>query len=225
MSVLAEMHRRTYRAEVNPLDKSTIVSIFPFEINEKKETIQPGRFIVPPGTYDKPSFLLVEPSSWWKDVGEDQPLLEIPVSSINIADSIVRDYCNGIFMCNMGDTMPGLFYLPGVVKPEELKTTYKSSIEKAKEKQQKFWAALVKMGDVLWARTQGNPIAISDMMRMAARELGQEQKPWLGDYQEQTVIRCVACGQMRNSGFPVCPNCKAVVDKKAAEALGIIFAK
>src|SRR5258708_340276 len=91
-----EMNRQTIRAPVNPLDKATIVSIFPRTIVENKVSIQPGNFIIPGGSIDKPGILEVEPSSWWKDVSMDEPLLEIPVSAVRIADSIIKDYCNGI---------------------------------------------------------------------------------------------------------------------------------
>jgi hypothetical protein len=109
----SELKRRAIRAPVNPLDKSTVVSIFPKYILEKKCTIQPGVFEIQPGTYDAPAILVVGSSSWWKEVDDNQPLLEIPHSSIQIADSIVRDYCNGIVGCDMGNNMPGLFYVMG----------------------------------------------------------------------------------------------------------------
>ena len=115
---MAPSNRRTIRAPVNPLDKSTVVSILPKPISERKATIQPGTFELPPGSFDKPSILVVGPSSWWREVDEGQPLLEIPVASVIIADSIVKDYCNGLLACDMGDRMPGLFYLPGIFTVE-----------------------------------------------------------------------------------------------------------
>ena len=85
---------RTIRAPVNPMDKSTVFSIFPKPIKDTKLTISPGRFELAAGTYDKPSLLIVGPSSWWKHVDENQPILEIPQSSVQIAESIVRDWAN-----------------------------------------------------------------------------------------------------------------------------------
>ena len=55
--------RRTVRATPNPMDKSTVVSIYPKELNEIKPTIMPGRFRLEPGTYEKPSILVVGSSS------------------------------------------------------------------------------------------------------------------------------------------------------------------
>lgn len=219
-----DLRRRAIRAEVNPLDKSTVVSIYPIELDEKKPTIQPGRFIVAPGTYESPSILVVGPSSWWRDIDEEQPLIEIPVSSIQIADSIVKDYCNGLLVCNMGDTMPGLFFIPGEHTVAEIKLKHKPLLDKANANQKRWFMALVKLADALWARTNGNPLSISNLMRLAARELALE-KEWLADFQHVEMVRCVACGNMRNPQFPICPVCKAIVDPDRAKTLNLKFAE
>ena len=216
--------RRTVRSMVNPLDKTTVVSIFPRYISEEKPTIQPREFRIEAGSPEKPSFLVVGPSSWWREVDEDQPLLEIPVSSIQIADSIVRDYCIGMLMVSMPDTMPGLFYLPGEVDLKRLKTDYAAVLKRAEIAQVKWFQSLVKLADSLWIRTDGNPLAISDDMRLAATHLGLD-KDWMRDYARMEMVKCIACGALRNPEFPVCGSCHAVVDKKRAEELGLVFAK
>src|SRR5262245_7486613 len=163
--------RRAIRAPVNEFDKSTVVSICPKELNDRKPTIQPGHFILGPGSLEHPSVLVVGPSSWWRDVDVDQPLLEIPVSSIQIAESVVRYWCNGIIASNMSDTMPGYFYVPGEFTSESIKKEKAHLLKAAQEKQHRWFTLLVKMADSLWARSNGNPLAISDDMRLAAREL------------------------------------------------------
>jgi hypothetical protein len=226
---LQDMMRRTIPGPVNPLDKSTVISIFPKEIREVKPTLMPGEWHILPGSVDNPSFLTVGPSSWWKDVGEEQPLIEIPVSSIQIADSIIKDYCNGYLGCNMDDAMPGMFFVPGSFGPDQLKTNkeYRLLFDKAKVKQTNFYRVLVRMADAYWSRTSGNPLAISDDMRLAARELNIQGRDWMADFNNQndSIIRCVACGQMRNASYPVCPHCKAIVDSAKATELGIKFAQ
>jgi|SRR6185295_3769413 len=225
MSVLnlQTMRRRTIRAEVNPLDKSTIVSIFPKEIHEIKHTIQPGTFHLSSGSVEKPSLLIVGPSSWWKEIDEEQPLLEIPNSSIQVADSIVKDYCNGLLGCNMSDCMPGIFWIPGSFTLIELKKSYQHLLDKAKLNQDRYFSALVKLADSLWARTNGNPLVISDDMRMAAKLLNLNTKDWMKDFSMMQQTKCPACGSPRNSEFPVCPTCHAIVDKDRAKELGIAF--
>lgn len=205
-----DSRRRVVRAPTNPMDKSTIVSIFPKEIDEIKHTIQPGRFIIPPGTYEKPAILVVGPSSWWREIDEDQPMLEIPQSSIQIADSVVRDYSIGLLGYNPGDSGPGLFYVPGNFSVEEIQKNYRSELDKAAARQRTWYQLLVKLADSLWARSNGNPLAIGDDMRMAARELGNTTKDWMKDHTMVDMTRCIACGSLRNPAYPICATCKHV---------------
>jgi hypothetical protein len=211
--------RRTIRGPINPLDKSTVISICPKILFDRKPTLQPGEFFVEAGTFEKPSILIVGPSSWWRDIDEDQPLLEIPVSSIQIADSIVRDYINGILACNMADSMPGWFYVPGAKVDKDgnpdnkatlewIKVEYKSELAKADTRQKNWYNTLIKMADSLWARSNGNPLAISDDMRLAAREMNLSQtKDWMKDFQMVDMVRCKACGSLKNPLYPICASC------------------
>jgi hypothetical protein len=220
---MAQMNRRTIRAQVNPLDKSTIVSILPKMITEHKATIQPGTFEIHPGTFDNPAILVVGPSSWWREVDENQPLLEIPVSSIQIADSVVKDYMNGLLACNMSDQTPGLFYIPGEFTVEKIKKEHMTLLLKAQAAQKKWFLELIRLADILWSRSNGNPLSISDDARLACKQLNIEQKPWLGDLISAELVRCVACGSLRNPQFPICSECKAIVDPVKAKELGLTF--
>jgi hypothetical protein len=221
----ADLNRRTVRAPVNPLDKTTIFSIYPVAISEKKLTLQPSQFEIPAGTYDKPARLVVGPSSWWRELSTDEPLLEIPVSSLLVAESVIRDYANGLVECNMADRMPGLFFIPGEVEVFELqKSPYKKYLELANTKQQNWYQELIKQGDILWARTNGNPLSISDDMRRAARELN-EDRDWAKAMVQGKLVKCLACGHLNNSEIIVCPNCKVVLDAEKFGKLGLVFAK
>jgi len=234
--LMSDFKRRTVRAPTNPLDKSTIVSIFPKHIVERKCTIQPGLFEIMPGTYEEPSILVVGPSSWWKEIDENQPLLEIPHSSIVVADSVVKDYCNGLIACDMGDSMPGLFFVPGcksTMRDEpDAKTTldwikkdHKDKLDAAAVRQKNWYVALVRMADALWSRSNGNPLAISDDMKLAARSLNFINKEWLKDSQVMELVRCQACGSLKNPLYPICSNCKAITDTVKAKELGLVFAQ
>lgn len=220
---IAAFHRRTIRGSVNPMDKSTIVSIYPKLIDEVKHTIQPGRFIIEPGSPEAPTLLVVGPSSWWRDIDEEQPILEIPVSSIQIADSIVRDYCNGVLGANMGDSMPGLFYIPGEFTVKDIVTKYSKELDAAKIKQKKFWENLINMADSLWANSNFNPRAISEDMRIAARQLAVDNKDWMSNFTMVEQVRCFACGTLKNPKFPVCAACRAI-DQTHPAAKEIKFA-
>ena len=218
-------NRRTIRAAVNPMDKSTVVSILPKHIIERKATVQPGFFEIHPGTFEKPALLVVGTSSWWREIDENQPLLEIPVSSIQIADSIVKDYCNGLLACNLDDMMPGLFYIPGEINLEKLRKEYMPLLLKAQAQQKRWFMELIRIADILWSRSNGNPLAISTDARLACKEMNISNKPWLSDMQTAELVRCVACGSLRNQNFPVCQTCKAIADPEMAEKLNLKFAQ
>ena len=223
--VVQDAKRRTIRAPVNPMDKSSIISIFPKEISETKHTIQPGQFYISKGSFANPAILMVGPSSWWREIDETQPLLEITNSSIQVADSVVRDYCNGLLGCNMSDKMPGFFYIPGEWTAEKLKKEQMSMLMKYQSYQKNWFQELIRIADILWARSNGNPVSISDDARLACRELNISNKPWLQDFQTMELIRCVACGALRNPAYPVCQTCKAIVDPEAAKKLNLTFAQ
>ena len=224
MGILSMQRRQTIRAPINPMDKSTVISIYPRRIIEVKPTIQPGRFEIPPGSFEMPGLLVVTSSSWWREIDEEQPLLEIPNSSIQVADSIVKDWCNGLLACNMQDVMPGLTYLPGeFTAAEHIKAKYMHILVKLRDNQNRWYAALVKLADTSWAKSNGNPLSISEDMRSAARALNLTNKEWMVDFTQMEMIRCIACGSMRNPAFPICQSCHAIIDKDKAKELGLTF--
>lgn len=198
------------RRTKNPIDKSTIVSIYPKAIVERKFTIEPGIFEVPAGTLEHPSILVVGTSSWWSYSGDTRPTLEVPVSSVEIANSVIMDFSNGMLACDMVDARPGLFFVPGEVNVLEVKTKYKDQLLSVHAKQKNWFMNLVKIADSLWARSNDNPLAISDEMRLAARELNLDQKPWLKDYHTVELVNCKACGSLKNPIYPICPTCKSI---------------
>jgi hypothetical protein len=217
-------NRRTIRGPVNEMDKSTIISIFPRAVHEVKPTIQPGVFDIPAGTFIKPATLTVGTSSWWREIDENQPLLEIPISSVQVADSVVRDYCNGLLGFRSDDMMPGLFYLPGVWTAEKVQKEHAGLLQKYNIYQRKWFMELIRIADILWARSNFNPLAISDDARLACNELGIKEKAWLKDFQSMEMVACKACGNPRNPLFPVCPVCHAISDPELAKKLNIQFA-
>jgi|SRR5262245_47054176 len=216
----AKATRRTVRQPVNPMDKSTIVSVYPKVIDERKITLEPGVFHLDAAPEKGFSILTVGPSSWWKETDPDQPLLEISNSSIQVAESVIKDYCNGLFMYSPTDSGPGLFYVPGEFDKPGIMLKFADKVEGARKRQRTWYERLVVAADVLWARTNGNPLAINDDMRLAAQELQLKEKPWLKDYTTLTMINCPFCGTLARPGFPVCSQCSHVIDKIAYDKLG-----
>lgn len=214
---------KTQKMPVNPLDKSTIVSIMKKSFTSIKATLDPGRFVIPSGTIDNPGILTIGPSSWWYRPDPDK-LVEIPVASIALAESIVTDYANGLEGCNMVDAMPGLFFIPGEHSLDTIKKSYAAELNKAQARQKQWYLNLINAADVLWARTNGNPLSISEDARIAARELGMMDKPWLANFVNAANIKCKACGTFISGEVVVCPNCKVVINAEKFKSLGLQFA-
>ena len=218
-------NRQIERGLVNPLDKTTVISVFPREIKDSKPTLFPGNWTIPPGSLEKPSVTVIGPSSWFRDLDDKAPIIEIPVSSIQIAESIIRDYCGSLVESTLNDAMPGIFFLPGELNINEVKLTHKAKLDYAYKMQRAWFDKLVRVADALYARSNGNPIAISDDMRLAAKELGIENRDWVGNYKAISMVKCIACGYLRDPSFPVCPHCHAIIDMAKAKELKLEFLK
>lgn len=215
--------RPIIRTPKNPIDKATIVSLYPKDINDFKPTVFPSHFHVPAGSTDDPSVTVIDPTSWFRDMGDDQPMIEIPVNAYQLATSIITDYCNGLLGCDMENSMPGMFFIAGAVDKPTVLQKYKNELLRAQLKQRTWFQTLIKLADSLWARANGNPIVIWDEMRVAAKELGYD-KPWIKDFQMKAHVKCFACGFLRDPEYPVCPTCKAV-DPKHPLAKELKFAQ
>lgn len=219
--------RKVIRSEPNPMDKSTIFSIYPRKVVDNHWTVQPGRFVIEAGSLESPSLLVVGSSSWWREIAENQPLLEIPNSSVTVADAVVNNYCNGLVGCNMKDAMPGLFWVPGNKALIDLKVDpdLMALLELAKKKQHAYWLNLINLTDKFWARTNGNPLCVSDDARLAAEMTGAKNKDWMQNFTLVENTPCPACGTPRKSQFPVCGACHTIIDKERYNELGLQMAK
>ena len=219
---IAPINKRTIRQQTNPLDKSTIVSVLPLELNEYKHTIQPGYFHIDAASEDNPKILVVSPSSWWRDIGEEMPLIEIPNGSIIVAESIVKDYCQGMIGIQEDIAYPGLFFVPGEFTVEAIKEKYSAALKNAIKLQRNWFKNLVDMADKDWSQSNGNPHAINGLMKMAAEALGLNDRDWMKTTLDVRKVKCVACGNLRNPDFPICGTCNRVVDQALAKKIGIV---
>lgn len=222
-----------HRATKNPLDKSTIVSIYPRDIDINNFTLFPGKFKFPAAKAGDFTLLTIGSSSCFREMQDSPDTLEIVVGSMDVAGGLIKDWSDGYLECDMDTKRPGLFFIPGDfnkvsiqkwVNPTDPLDTFQKRLEIAKEWQKNLFLALVNLADKFWVAGGGNPAAVPQLSRMAAEYLGIEAKEWLKNYQAIDLIKCVACGSMRNPDYPVCPNCKAVIDPEKAKSLKLIFA-
>ena len=149
-------------------------------------------------------------------------MLEIPNGAIQIAESFVKDWANGLIECDMNENMPGLFYVAGEFDSEGIKKNFSKELKKAEQRQKNWFNLLVKAADSDWAKTNGSPRSVSDLQRMAAQELGLTDRDWMKSTVDNNKVKCVACGSLRNPAFPVCGVCNRVVDAELAKKLGIL---
>jgi len=211
---------KVQRTPPNPNDKTTIFSICPIAISERKYTLFPGIFEIEPGSVDNPSSLIVGSSGWVKHYDDGTPPIEIPHHSIQIAESVVSDYARSLFATDYPQIMPGVFFIPGVyesaIDAMKKNEEFKPRFELAQEKQKRWFENLVKLTDALWARSNGNPLAVPDHAKTAAENLGLKEKPWMKDFVVTSEMEaCPACGEMRKVQFPVCRHCNTIIDKVA----------
>src|SRR4030095_510093 len=219
------MRTKLFVSPKNPLDVSTIISMYPRAFTEKKQ-MMPEWYHIPAGSYEIPGFLHVEGASSWREMMDTRQIIEIPISSVSVAESVIRDWMIGILEVRLGHSQPGVFFLPGTWDYEQIKANKQAweVYEKVHEMQTNWFLALINMADFLWAQSNGNPLVISDLMRVAAELVGDKNKPWMKNFQTIRMLNCPACGAMIMPGFPVCSNCKVVVDKEAFSKLGLSFA-
>lgn len=213
--------KRVIRSEPNEYDKATVVSIYPKDVSDVKHTIFPGTFEIKAGSVDKPTILILGPSSWFRDMGDDQPSVEIPNNAVQVAASFVTDYCNGLLMYDKA-AGPGLFFIPGLWTLKDIQEKFKKEFMNAVTRQNAWYKRLLDLADHGWAVTNGSPKAISDLMRLAATELGQTNRDWMKSTILENLIKCVACGSLRNPDFPICGTCNRIVDSKLAKERGIL---
>lgn len=220
------------RRPKNPLDKCTIVSVYPKFILDYKPTAFPQSHRIEGAEDNDFTILVVEAASWYKEMEEGQPWLEIPIPSTEVARAFIQDWVNGLPEYIPETAAPGVFFVLGAydkvsikkyVNPET-KETFDQMLAKANVRQREWFRRIVEMSDKDWARTNGNPRSVGDIARLGAEKLGLTEKPWIKDYQTVAKTNCQACGQLVNPAFPICPNCKAIINEVKAKELGIKFA-
>lgn len=214
-------NKRVIRTIPNEYDKATIISVYPREIKDKKETIFPGSFEIPAGKPESPSITIVGPSSWFRDMGDEMPAIEIPNNAVQVANSIITDYCASMIESDR-NAGPGLFFIPGPWTLKEIQTKYSEALAGAIKKQDRWFRRLVDVADRGWAETNGSPRSISDLSKMAAELIGAKDKDWMRSTIQAEMIKCIMCGNLRNPGFPICGSCNRIVDVELAKKRGLV---
>jgi len=201
---------------IDPQDKATVVSLFPLPITETKPGIYPGRFHIP-ASQKEPSLLVVGQSVHYVYVGDDRPQLEIAIPAADMAKSIVDDFVNAQIAVTEY-ARPGVGWLRGEVTLSELKTKHVSFLSNLRQLHKAWYLELVKMADDDWQRYRKH-VVISDLQRLAARDLGYTDREWTIDPEKLASFSCPACGTSVIPGVAVCPSCRCIIDQEKYKKL------
>lgn len=189
---------------------STIVSYHRLEINETIPGMLNALYRIPASSGIKdPQFLHVQDSAYYKpDLDGKQDRIFVP--SEQIATSIVHMFLTSQLGYDVA-AHPGVFALPEVrVTADSLLKDYPDAATNAIKKQRAWFTVLVQMADDDWQVAHRHNM-VSDIQRMAARELNLKRE-WLMTLEEEgNLPSCPFCGTgLLNMDAPVCPHCMKV---------------
>lgn len=198
---------------------STVVSIVPFDIVENKPALYPARYFIKASDGIEVEVLHVDQGHHFVYLDESRESLRVNTPSNEIARSIVDDFMSGQLRTT-GTCRPGLFWLPGYLTVEDVKSFHNEKLMRAKMYQQSWLRAIVNLADDDWKKFHQHTV-ISDFQRIAGAilKLRPEEHEWLGTRGEDTSGTCPACGLLHQKNIAVCPGCRCVLDKAKYESL------
>ncbi len=201
-------------------DKTTIISVVPFEINENKPGLYPGHFIIPSAKKDDFEMLVVDRSVHHVYMDMDRGSLTVPTVSEEIARSICEDYSRAQLAYEKGEVEPGLFYIPGEYKDKKaVLAAHKDKIDAARARQKNWFMRLVEIADDEWNKYHSHKM-ISDVQRYAAEFLGLERE-WNVKGQVESLTQCPACKSQITVGALVCSVCRTIVNPEEYKKRGL----
>lgn len=196
------------------MSKATVVSIVPFEVRRDMPGVFPGYYSIPPAKDGDFEILHVEDAKCYVYVldGRGYDRVE-PAEQIakSIAEDFIRDQ-----LAQTEDCHPGIFWVEGHPSKIEIKAKFKKELDKSREVQNNWFKALVRLADDDWQRTHQYR-SITDIQRSAANWLNLK-RDWIDAVSEDRRI-CPACGEDVRAGFPICKNCKAILDSEKLKDL------
>jgi len=196
---------------------ATLISVYPFEINEQKPGIYPGNFYLP-AAKDKPQSLIIGEAFHFVDRVDAAPL-RVRVLPQELAQSIVDDWASAHLGVIMAEGIaPGLFWIPGAHSNDKIEVTFIDKISEARAHQRRWFENLIRIADDDWSRYHKH-VVISDIQRFAVKSLGLE-RDWSIQVKEVQVLKtCPACQSKIDSKAIVCPTCKVILDTEEYKKL------
>lgn len=191
---------------------SSVISILPYEIRESKPNLYPGNFTIPAGNVLAPGVLSVAVSRFYIPMAFGAPSMTAHSPAYEVARSIVNDYVGALLGAGE-DMRPGIFVVDKRYKSsEEAKADLINELPKHLEAQRKWFFSLVNMADQDF-RKHGRIDAVSDLQKLAAKELNIRDRPWLQDITQLSINNCPACFAPVNALAAICGSCRYVLDE------------
>jgi hypothetical protein len=207
---------------------SSLISLSKASIHETIPGLEYADYFVDPSENGIPSILHVNDSYYYKP-SIDGPQDKIFVPSEQISLSIAHMYCSSQILYSPTQS-PAFFAIPNETVTAKSIDNFKPLIEHSLQIQKNWFRALVQMADDDWQQLKRHRM-ISDIQRMAARELGLKRE-WLVVLPDEEVKKeeCPFCGTgLLNPNAPICPTCGKIhnpvrfkeLEQQYASVLGV----
>jgi hypothetical protein len=190
----------------------------PWAIREKKPGLNPGEFMLKPGTVKEPALFVIKKAQI-RMMDQDYRFYAMDIPLDTVAKDVVNCYNHALVGFEHDVAVPGFFWVEGAYEDDEqstavekLKKDHYKTILTAEKKMVEWFRRLVRMADDDWAVLPQHQ-QISDIQRTAAKYVNVE-RPWLSrDVSESK--RCPACMSIVQSAAAVCFACKAILNAES----------
>ena len=196
--------------------KSTVVSIYPFELNEEKPGLLPALYRIAAGTFDKPSILHVGDARYFIPRALDQPPIVAFESGEIVARALVEDFVKAQLEYTPS-AHPGLMWIPGEVDESKVKFKFIEELKDLKVKQDRWFMKLIEKADDDWNKFRHHR-SITDVQRRACEFL-KLKREWTSVEDSTKFIDCPACMTRIRETVIICPNCHVVINEQLAAKL------
>lgn len=194
-----------------PRDVSTVVSILPYQLEERKPGLIPGVFRFP--KVEKGDFFLLSVERCVHPVylDEARPRLIVPDPSDMVAMSIVNDHKASVHGYVPDVAEPGIAWVYGEWgNTEEGKKRFKAEqaalLTDMVRKQEAWFNTVIQLADDDWSRYHRHSF-ITPIQKHAALYFGLA-KDWLIEQDiKEAMSRCKFCFQMIDPRATICAHC------------------
>jgi hypothetical protein len=208
-------------------DISTVISLLPVKLYERKPGLIPGFFALPAVEDPRKDIevLLVRRAYFPVYIDENRPSLIVPEPSDRVCAAIVRDYKVGLVCYEPDVAEPGLFWAAGQFTKAEAFEKLAREITEARQLQENWFRALVEQADDYWQKFHARRM-ISSLQRKACAYLGV-MRDWniqseLDMQVDLDMAPCKFCRSPIHREAFVCPQCSGILDMKKAKEAGYV---